>query len=201
MTATTRRAWLGAAGYAIAAVTATTALQAQPARDAARIAGIRHELQRLPYYGVFDFLAFQYDQGTVTLTGYAYAPRLREDAEAAVKRAPGVDTVNNQVETLPTSLNDDRIRRDAYAAIYTDDMLSRYAPGGPMQTRYDALQFSRFPNMQPLGSHPIHIVVKGGRITLLGIVDSAADRQIAELRARQVQGVFGVENELLTTAR
>lgn len=171
--------------------------QAEP--DAARIAGLRAALRRLPYYGVFDFLAFKYDRGTVTLLGYAYAPRLREDAEAAVRQAPGVDTVDNQIEALPASLNDDRIRRAAFAAIYTDDVLSRYAPGGAMQARYDSLQFSRFPNMQPLGSYPIHLVVKGGRLTLLGVVDTTGDRQMAEVRARQVAGVFGVENELLTT--
>jgi hypothetical protein len=175
--------WAGAAG-------------AQSRSDEGRIEGIRRALTRLPYYGVFDFLAFKYEKGTVTLMGYAYAPRLREDAEAAVKRAAGVDTVVNEVETLPASLNDDRIRRDTFAAIYTDDFLSRYAPGGAMRARYDAVQFARWPGMQPLGTYAMHIVVKGGRVTLVGIVDNASDRQVAEVRAREVSGVFGVENEL-----
>lgn len=201
MAPSTRRQWMRRTGATIVVVlggiAAARPAQGQSAAEQSRIEGIRRALTRLPYYGVFDFLAFKYERGTVTLLGYAYAPRLREDAEAAVKKAPGVDTVVNQIETLPTSLNDDRIRRDTFAAIYTDEFLSRYAPGGPMQARYDAIQFSRWPGMQPFGTYPMHIVVKGGRITLVGVVDNAADKQVAEVRARQVQGAFGVENELL----
>jgi hyperosmotically inducible periplasmic protein len=201
MSATTRREWMSRAAAAMIVgalgLGAAPRAAAQSSTDASRIEAIRRALTRLPYYGVFDFLAFKYERGTVTLLGYAYAPRLKEDAEAAVKRAPGVDTVVNEIETLPTSLNDDRIRRDTFAAIYTDDFLSRYAPGGAMQARYDAIQFSRWPGMQPFGTYPMHIVVKGGRVTLVGVVDNASDKQIAEVRARQVTGVFGVENELL----
>jgi osmotically-inducible protein OsmY len=65
-----------------------------------------------------------------------------------------------------------------------------------MRARYDAIEFGRWPGMQPLGSYAMHIVVKGGRVTLVGVVDNAADRQVAEVRAREVSGVFGVENEL-----
>src|SRR5882757_9198850 len=71
---------------------------------------IRKELMQLPYYGVFDFLAFTYDKGTVTLMGYAYHPALKKDAEHAVKRAPGVDEVRNKIEELPPSPADDEIR-------------------------------------------------------------------------------------------
>ena len=68
---------------------------------------IRKELMQLPYYGVFDFLAFSYDKGTVTLMGYAYHPTLKQDAVRAVKRAPGVDQVIDKIEELPVSQNDD----------------------------------------------------------------------------------------------
>lgn len=205
MPGATRRQWLRHLGASIVVVWGGVRggrpAEAQSSTDRARIEGIRRALTRLPYYGVFDFLAFKYERGTVTLLGYAYAPRLKEDAEAAVKKASGVDTVVNEIETLPTSLNDDRIRRDTFAAIYTDDFLSRYAPGGGMQARYDAIQFSRWPGMQPLGTYPMHIVVKGGRITLVGVVDNASDKQIAEVRARQVQGAFAVENELMVAQK
>jgi hypothetical protein len=201
MSVSTRRQWLrqvGGTAVVVSGALATTApAGAQSRSEEGRIEGIRRALTRLPYYGVFDFLAFKYEKGTVTLMGYAYAPRLKDDAEAAVKKAPGVDTVVNQIEELPASLNDDRIRRDTFAAIYTDDFLSRYAPGGAMRARYDAIQFARWPGMQPLGTYPMHIVVKGGRTTLVGIVANAADKQVAEVRARQVDGVFGVENELM----
>lgn len=173
------------------------AATAQTATDKRRADDIRIALQRLPYYGVFDFLAFTYEKGTVTLMGFAYAPRLKEDAEDAVKRVPGVDTVVNQIEVAPASLNDDRIRRATFYSIYTDDFLSRYAPGGARGAYIDAVEFGRFPGTQPLGNYPIHIIVKGGRISLLGMVGNESDKQIASVRAREVTGTFGIENELV----
>ena len=80
--------------------------------------------------------------------------------------------------------------------IYTDDVLSRYAPGGAMSARYEALSFARFPGMQPFGTYPIHIVVNHGRTMLLGVVDSESDKSLAGVRAREVTGVFSVENDL-----
>lgn len=161
-----------------------------------RIESVRRALQRLPYYGVFDFLAFNVERGTVTLHGFAYRDSLKSDAEAAVKRVSGIDQVDTKIEVLPVSQNDDRIRWATFYNIYTDDFLSRYAPGGPSAIHYELQQFRRFPGMQPFGTYPIHIIVKGGRTTLLGVVLNSSDRQIAEVRAREVTGVFGVENEL-----
>src|SRR3954465_8346883 len=96
------------------------------------VEAIRKELLQLPYYGVFDFIAFVYDRGTVTLKGYAYQPNLKKDAERAVKRAAGVDEVKNEIEELPVSISDDDIRWRAYYALYRDPALARYAPGGAM---------------------------------------------------------------------
>jgi osmotically-inducible protein OsmY len=163
--------------------------------------GVRRALERLPYYGVFDFLAFSVDRGTVTLMGYAYRPSLKVEVEQAVKRISGVDEVANRIEILPVSQNDDRIRWAAFYSIYTDDFLSRYAAGGPTGTRYalDQHAFSHFPGMQPFGNYPIQIIVKNGRIVLLGIVNNDADKTIAGVRARQVTGVFGVDNDLVVS--
>ena len=166
---------------------------------------IRKELMQLPYYGVFDFLAFSYDKGTVTLMGYAYHPTLKQDAVRAVKRAPGVDQVIDKIEELPVSPNDDEIRWKTYYAIYRDPFLSRYAPGGGLLwghrhafgPGFHAMGMTRFPGMEPLGDYPIHIIVKGGKITLLGVVDSESDKTVAGMRAREVPGSFGVENELV----
>jgi hypothetical protein len=158
---------------------------------------VEHELLRLPTYGVFDFIAFGVDRGTVTLKGYSYSGALGSQAVRAVKRVPGVDSVNNQIETLPPSPNDDRIRWATFYKIYSDDFLSRYSPGGAMAARYDLLQSQRFPGLQPFGTYPIHIIVKNGRTTLMGIVDSQADKTMAEFRAREVTGAFSVENELV----
>ena len=90
---------------------------------------VERALQRLPYYGVFDFLAFGVDRGSVTLQGYAYQGNLKADATRAVKRVSGVDDVANSITVLPASQNDDRIRWSTFYNIYTDDFLSRYAPG------------------------------------------------------------------------
>ena len=157
---------------------------------------VQRALLRLPYYGVFDFLVFGVDRGVVSLGGFAYRANLKGDAVTAVKRVSGVDEVANNIDVLPTSLRDDEIRWATFYNIYTDDFLSRYAPGGAMSARYEALSFARFPGMQPFGTYPIHIIVKNGRTMLLGIVDNDGDKTLATVRAREVHGVFGVENDL-----
>lgn len=170
---------------------------------------IREELLELPYYGVFDFLAFGYDRGTVTLQGYAYALGLKRDAERAVKRVAGVDTVQNEIEELPVSQFDDDVRWRTYYEIYGDPFLSRYAPGGallwghrhPLRSpRLMPFAPPRFAGLEPAGDYPIHIVVKGGHITLLGVVDNESDKTVAGMKARSVPGAFGVENELVVEA-
>ena len=175
----------------------------QGQNTAAPIEGIRKELMQLPYYGVFDFLAFSYDKGTVNLAGYAYRPTLKADAERAIKRVTGVDTVKNDVEILPVSPNDDELRWKTYFAIYGDPFLSKYSPGGgalwghrhPFGPGFHRL--GPFSGMEPAGDYPIRIIVKGGRIKLLGVVDNESDKTVAGLRAREVPGAFAVENELV----
>jgi len=176
------------------------------ATPASTVEAIRNELLQLPYYGVFDYLAFTYDKGTVTLLGYAYHPGLKQDAERAVKRAGGVDQVINKIEELPVNINDDDIRWKTYYAIYRDPFLSKYAPGGGLLWGHrhalggPALRSfggGMFPGAEPAGDYPIHIIVKNGRTTLLGVVDNEADKQVAEIRARGVPGAFGVDNQLM----
>src|SRR4029450_256419 len=169
---------------------------AQSVSQQQRQLDIESELERLPTYGVFDFISFDYDRGKVTLIGYSYQG-LKSHAENAVKRVPGVDDVDNKIELLPASTNDDRIRWATFYNIYNDSFLSRYAPGGEMGARYELRQARRFPGMQPLGDYPVHIIVKNGRTTLMGFVGSEMDKRMAEVRAREVNGVFAVENELV----
>ena len=88
---------------------------------------VRHELVMLPYYGVFDNLSYKVDSdGTVTLLGQVVRPTLKSDAENVVKQIEGVEKVVNNIEVLPTSMNDDRIRRATYRAIYGNSALSEY---------------------------------------------------------------------------
>ncbi len=131
----------------------------------------------LPYYGVFDNLAYQVaPDGTVTLLGQVARPTLKSDAENAVKRIEGVEKVVNNIEVLPTSMNDDRIRRAAYRAIYRNNALSEY-------------QWRAVP--------PIHIIVNNGHITLEGVVARRMDKQIAGIQANSVPGAFSVTNNLV----
>jgi hyperosmotically inducible protein len=141
---------------------------------------VRHELLTLPYYGVFDNLAFRVEPGgVVRLLGYVVRPTLKSDAEARLKGIPGIERVINDIEVLPVSPNDDRIRIDVARNIYRADALERYG-------------FQVNPS--------IHIIVKNGNVTLEGVVDNEADKNIAGLKTREVGGVFDVKNNL-TVAR
>ncbi len=137
---------------------------------------VHHELVMLPFYGVFDNLAYKVDpDGTVTLLGQVVRPTLKSDAENVVKRIEGVEKVVNNIEVLPPSPNDDRIRRDTYRAIYGNTVLNQY-------------QLRAVP--------PIHIIVKNGHVTLEGVVARQMDKQIAGTQANSVPGVFSVTNNL-----
>jgi hyperosmotically inducible protein len=167
---------------------------------------VRKELMRLPYYGAFDFLVFSVNGPTVTLGGEVYNASIKKDAEREVKRISGVENVVNNVEVLPVSSFDDDVRWAAFRAIYHDSSLSRYLPGGGWAPRGRMWRFdrafdpfgpsTRFPGQEPVGNYPIHIVVKGGRITLEGVVDNQMDKNLAGIRAHGVSGAFSVDNEL-----
>jgi hyperosmotically inducible protein len=145
--------------------------------DESRIASqVRHKLLMLPYYGVFDDLAFRIDGSTVTLLGTVARPTLKDDAERAVKRIEGVAKTINQIEVLPLSPMDDQIRLAEYRAIYGDPALS---------TRYG---YRALPS--------IHIIVKNGHVTLEGVVANKMDKDIVGIRANSVPGVFSVTNDL-----
>jgi hyperosmotically inducible protein len=136
---------------------------------------VRHELVMLPYYDVFDNLAYRVDGSKVILLGQVTRPTLKSDAENVVKKIEGVDTVDNQIEVLPLSPNDDRIRLATYRAIYSRAPLQRYQ----------------------LGAVPsIHIIVKNGNVTLEGVVANEGDKNLVGIAAKAVHGVFGVTNNL-----
>jgi osmotically-inducible protein OsmY len=191
---TFKRLFAGTLIAAIALAAASPAAQSLAVRTATE--RVRTALERLPRYGVFDFVGFELDRGSVTLVGYAYQGALKSDAMNAVRQLDGIEEVGNQIEILPASQNDDRIRWSTFYNVYTDNFLSRYAPGGAMGAYHDALRFRRFPGLQPFGDYPIHIVVNRGHIRLYGIVDSESDKMIAGVRAREIPGVFSVTNEL-----
>jgi hyperosmotically inducible protein len=137
---------------------------------------VRHQLLLLPYYTVFDNLAFKLDGDHVTLEGQVTNPTVKHDAEAAVKSIEGVSGITNNIEVLPPSPMDDQLRRAVYRVIYGDSALSKYG-------------WSAMP--------AIHIIVKNGHVSLEGVVDSEADKNLAGLRANSVPNVFDVKNELV----
>jgi len=141
---------------------------------------VRHQLVLLPYYSVFDNLAFKIDGDKVTLLGQVVRPVLKDDAESAVKSIEGVAAVVNNIEVLPLSPMDDQLRIAVYRAIYHDTVLFRYGE-------------SAVPS--------IHIIVKNGNVTLVGVVDNESDKNIAYIRASGVPNVFSVKNELTVAGK
>lgn len=136
---------------------------------------VRHELLMLPYFGVFDYIAFKVDGFNVTLLGEVVRPTLKSDAENVVKHIEGVEKVDNQIEVLPPSPMDDRLRVRLFRAIYQYPALQKYELGV---------------------QKPIRIIVKNGHVTLEGVVDSDGDKNLAGLRANGVSGIFSVTNNL-----
>src|SRR5678816_3437738 len=116
---------------------------------------VRHELVTLPYYNVFDNLSYRVDGSKVTLFGQVREPKLKSDAEKAVKSIEGVTAVDNQIEVIPLSPNDDRIRLNVYRAVYSQTALQRY-------------QMAAVPS--------IHILVKNGDVVLEGAAANEGDK-------------------------
>jgi hyperosmotically inducible protein len=162
------------------AVAAPTTSSPRAAKDAQTENKVRKDLVTLPYYGVFDNLAYQINGNTVTLYGQVVRPITRKDAERRVARIEGVDHVINNIEVLPVSGFDDSIRARTYRAVFRSGSLYRYA----------------------MGTNPsIHIIVKGGHVTLEGVVSNQMDSQLAYMAANGVPGVFSVTNNLHVASR
>ncbi len=138
---------------------------------------IRKELVTLPYFGVFDWLEGNVEpDGTVTLRGEVVRPTTKSDAGKRVEKIEGVETVVNKIEVLPLSSFDDQLRQRVFRTLFNQNSpLFRYGQG-----------------VNP----SIHIIIKNGRCTLKGIVANKGDSDLAYIRARGVEGLFEVKNEL-----
>ncbi len=137
---------------------------------------VKHELNMLPYVNVFDYMAFTVDaDNTVTLTGEVTNPVLKSDAANVVKRIRGVERVDNQIRVLPVSFMDDGLRRRLFRTIYGYPALQKYSLGV---------------------NKSIRIIVDGGHVTLMGVVDNEMDKTLAGMRANGVPGIFSVDNQL-----
>ena len=160
-----------------AAVTSPVKAKAQGLDEQQVMKKVRKELVTLPYYGVFDNLAYKVEGGTVTLYGQVVQPSTRSDAERRVAKIKGVERVVNQIEVLPLSSLDNSTRVRTYRALARAGGLYRYL----------------------LGANPsLHIVVNRGHVTLEGVVANEGDRRLAYITANGVSGVFSVTNNLRT---
>jgi hyperosmotically inducible protein len=147
-----------------------------PQGEAHLIQQVRHELVMLPYYTIFDDLAFRVDGTTVTLMGQVTNPTLKSDAGNVVKHVEGVTQVNNEIQVLPLSPMDNQIRRNEFRTIYGDPQIG---------DRYGHMALPA-----------IHIIVNNGHVKLEGVVNNQADKNLIGIRANSVPNVFSVENDL-----
>ena len=165
------------ASAAIPVIPGVTINEQGQTKAEARIAReVRHELLMLPYYSIFDDLRYRVNGYTVELLGEVNTPVLKSDAESAVKKIEGVEQVTNHIEILPPSPMDQRIREEVARRVFSYDGLSRYS--------WEA-------------APSIHIIVKNGHITLLGVVDNESDKNAAGIQANGVPGAFSVQNNLV----
>jgi osmotically-inducible protein OsmY len=141
---------------------------------------VRHQILLLPDFGTFDNIAFKLNGYDVILYGQVVEPSLKDSAEKVIRKIEGVERVENHIEVLPTSGNDDRLRRDLFIAIYRYGPLQHYGVGS---------------------NRPIRIIVSHGNVTLEGVVDREADKNLAFIRANGVPGVFSVKNNLLVPGK
>ncbi len=167
---------LGTAAFGAASVPRNSAQSGLTRKTTVMEERIRHQLVMLPFYGVFDNLSFSIEgSNTVVLTGQVTQPILKSDAQAAVKRVEGVQKVVNNIEVLPLSPFDNRIRWATYRAIFSRPGFEKYA-------------------IQAVS--PIRIIVKNGNITLDGYVGNQMDKTLAYMAARSVPGAFSVTDNL-----
>jgi len=159
----------------------SSSLKSPATRDQRRLVTladeVRHQLVMLPYYSVFDWLEANVTaKGDVTITGDVVKPMTKSDAEARVKNLESVNRVDNKIEVLPLSPNDDKLRIALYRAIFKfDSPLFRYGTAAVPS---------------------IHIIVSNGHVRLKGVVATPEDGQLAYMAANGVPGVFDVKNEL-----
>jgi len=136
---------------------------------------VNHQILLLPWYSVFDYVQYKVNDSEVTLLGQVVSDVMKRDAENNIKRIEGVTKVTNNIEILPASQMDDRIRRATFGVLSGDPALGIY--------RLSLV-------------HSIHIIVKGGHVTLEGTVLNEGHKNLAGIRAHAISGVFSVTNNL-----
>lgn len=165
---------------ALALLPAASAASTSYQSELATAEKVRKQIVKLPFYSIFDHITFRLDDGVVMLDGSVYRPSLRKSAERVALNVEGVNRVVNNIEILPTSFHDDRIRLAVVRSIFTNSVLDRYA----MQS-----------------NPPIHVIVRNGDVTLEGVVNREMERNVAGIVANGVPGVFSVTNNLRLDGR
>jgi osmotically-inducible protein OsmY len=164
---------------------------------------VQKQISGLSDYAVFDWITFGIQGKTIILRGYASRPTLKQEAGRAVKNIKGVESVDNQIEVLPNSPNDDHVRAAVYNRIYTSPTLRMYnanqgslgraiGPGPNLAVAAGGITAA-----PPIGYHAIHIIVKNGHVTLYGVVNNSSDAAVAGMQANSAPGAFSVDNDLV----
>lgn len=138
---------------------------------------VRKRIVKAPFYSIFDNVEFTLTDGELILTGEVSRPSVKRTIEKSVARVVGVHKVVNNIEVLPVSFYDNRIRRALVHQIYGSQMFARLA-----------IQ----------ANPPIHVIVKNGHVTLEGVVFNEGQKNFAGITAHTINGVFSVTNNLRT---
>jgi osmotically-inducible protein OsmY len=163
------------------------------------IRDVQKKIGGLTDYAVFDWITFGIHGKTLILNGYASRPMLKDEAARAVKSIPGIANVENNIEVLPNSPNDDRVRAAVYNRIYTSPALRKYnANAGSLGRGLSVARMAGGITVDPpIGYHAIHIIVKNGNVILYGVVLNQSDAAIAGMQANSAPGAFSIRNELV----
>lgn len=154
-------------------VATSSAATVAPKTDEELVKKVSQTISRYVYYDIFDWIQVQVNNGVVIVNGAVHQPFHKTDILKKVQKVAGVQSVVDQITVLPVSPNDNRLRFNLARRIYNQPMLQRYA----------------------LGPHPsIHIVVDNGTVTLQGVVDTQADKHVAEILARESRAFKVVDN-------
>ena len=170
-------------GFVTLSAVASAAMNTEGSEAFQLATKIRRELVTQPYYSIFDNLAYRIDGPKVILLGEVWWPNLKNTAERVVANIEGVTSVENQIEVLPTSFYDDRLRLATARTLFSHPVLRKYVRPG--------VSFGLLSNRSD-----IHVIMKNGHLTLEGDVLRKTDSDVAFIVARTVPGIFSVTNNL-----
>lgn len=133
------------------------------------------EIRKYSRFTVFDDCSAYIKDGKVGLFGWVTEPYKKTEIEKRLHKVIGIQEFKNDIEVLPVSTSDQRLREILANRLYSDSTFSDFAS-------------------MPIP--PIHIIVFGSRVILTGVVGSQLQKQKAESIIRGTPGVLSLESRL-----